>query len=93
MYERDVIDIAGRPVAALVAGLQAPRDIIMGHAGALLCPGESDAKRKAKLLQDAGAVLVYHPSQFGEIMASLLADDHMTDTPVSRKPTLAPRVG
>lgn len=55
----------------------------MGHSGALLGPGENDATRKAKLLQDAGAVLVYHPSQFGETMASLLDDDHTTNTSVS----------
>ena len=86
-------NMIGRPVAALVAGLQAPQGIIMGHAGALLGPHENDARRKAKLLQDAGAVLVYHPSQFGETMASLLGDDHTTDPPVSTKPDLGPGAG
>lgn len=56
----------------------------MGHAGALLSPGENDARRKAKLLQDAGAVLVYHPSQFGEVMAGLLKHEPKMNMPVSR---------
>ena len=65
----------------------------MGHAGALLGPGENDARRKANLLQDAGAELVYHPSLFGEVMASLLDDNGQRTMPVSRDSYLAPRAG
>lgn len=56
---------------ALIAGVQAPSDRVMGHAGALIRAGERSAKGKAKVLQDAGVVIVNHPSKFGEGMKQL----------------------
>ena len=57
---------------ALVAGVQAPPGRIMGHAGALFDAGEVDARQKADLLRDAGAVITNHPSKFGHHMIKLL---------------------
>ena len=57
---------------ALVAGVQAPLDRVMGHAGACITPLESDAKTKIQALRDAGVILTNHPAKFGETMKSLL---------------------
>ena len=57
---------------ALVGGLEAPSGRIMGHAGAWAAPGEPDAQTKYRALEQAGAVMVNHPEQFGEGMRSLL---------------------
>ena len=61
-----------KPIMALVAGEQAPRARIMGHAGAWAAPGEPDAAEKYKALESAGAVMVHHPEKFGEEMRGLL---------------------
>lgn len=57
---------------ALIAGAQAPRGRVMGHAGAILRAGESSAKVKVQKLEDAGVTIVNHPSRFGEGMKQLL---------------------
>ena len=57
---------------ALIAGVQAPVGRVMGHAGALVRPGENSAKSKIKTLEDAGVTIVNHPSKFGEGMKQLL---------------------
>ncbi|KAK7556958.1 succinyl-CoA synthetase-like protein [Phyllosticta citricarpa] len=63
-----------KPIAALVGGIRAPPGRVMGHAGAWVGPGENSAEVKYKTLQDAGAVMVDHPSQFGQMMRTLLAE-------------------
>lgn len=59
---------------ALIGGLEAPHGKIMGHAGAWAAPGEPGAQTKLKALQDAGAVIVDHPENFGEGMKTLLGN-------------------
>lgn len=61
-----------KPIAALVAGLNAPAGRIMGHAGAWAARGEHSAMEKYKILQDAGATMVDHPENFGNTMKTLL---------------------
>ncbi|KAI9804277.1 MAG: hypothetical protein M1833_007084 [Piccolia ochrophora] len=61
-----------KPIVALVAGFEAAPGRVMGHAGAFVAPGESDAVVKAKALTDAGVEVIRHPSQFGSRMKSLL---------------------
>jgi succinyl-CoA synthetase alpha subunit len=61
-----------RPIAALVAGRCAVEGEIMGHNGAWRGRGESTAEQKWRALEDAGAVMADHPSQFGSIMKRLL---------------------
>ncbi|KAJ7628263.1 succinyl-CoA ligase subunit alpha [Mycena polygramma] len=62
-----------KPITALVAGKCAKPGYVMGHAGAWAGRGENSAQQKYNILQDAGAVMVDHPSQFGELMRELLA--------------------
>lgn len=61
-----------KPVVAMVAGQTAPRGKVMGHAGAVLTPGDVTAAEKARALEDAGAVLVPHPGVMGSTMKALL---------------------
>lgn len=62
-----------KPIAALVAGMCAQPGKVMGHAGAWAAPGEGSAMSKWKSLEDAGAVMVDHPTKFGKVMKALLS--------------------
>ncbi|KAF7362779.1 Succinyl-synthetase alpha subunit [Mycena venus] len=61
-----------KPIAALVAGKLAKPGHVMGHSGAWAGRGENSAEQKYRILQDAGAVMVDHPAQFGQVMNELL---------------------
>lgn len=66
-----------KPIIAMVAGRTAPKGKVMGHAGALLMPGEKGAEAKAQALEAAGAVVVPHPGLLGSEMKRVLRDlDH-----------------
>ncbi|MCJ1357354.1 MAG: hypothetical protein MMC33_007350 [Icmadophila ericetorum] len=62
-----------KPIMAMVAGIQAPRGRVMGHAGAFIAPGEDNAQTKIKAFEEAGVTIVHHPSKFGEDMKQLLS--------------------
>ncbi|KAF5239233.1 hypothetical protein FANTH_10035 [Fusarium anthophilum] len=70
-YRRTVTN--PKPIIAMVAGKTAPEGRTMGHAGALLQPGDISADAKAKALQDSGAIVVPHPGIMGEVMSQLLS--------------------
>jgi succinyl-CoA synthetase alpha subunit len=63
-----------KPVVAMVAGRTAPKGKVMGHAGALLSPGDQGAEAKAKALSEAGARVVMHPGLIGSEMRKLLEE-------------------
>ncbi|KAL9614069.1 MAG: hypothetical protein Q9167_001423 [Letrouitia subvulpina] len=60
-----------KPIAALIAGIKAPPEYLMGHAGAY-SSSKHDALRKVNALEDAGVAVINHPSKFGETMKELL---------------------
>lgn len=62
-----------RPIAALVGGIHAAPDRIMGHAGAFTLPGDPSALAKVEALEAAGATIVNHPSRFGPVLKTLLS--------------------
>ncbi|KAK8088216.1 hypothetical protein PG997_003177 [Apiospora hydei] len=62
-----------KPIAAVVAGVNAVPGRVMGHAGAFALPGEPDASAKAKALEDAGVAVINHPSRFGPVLKTLLS--------------------
>lgn len=68
----DHTDSGGRPIMALIGGVQAAPGRIMGHAGAFVAPGEGDALSKIRALEDAGVVMTDHPAKFGDGMKKLL---------------------
>ncbi|KAK8055286.1 succinyl-CoA synthetase alpha subunit [Apiospora rasikravindrae] len=62
-----------KPIAAVIAGVNAVPGRIMGHAGAFALPGEPDASAKSKALEDAGVAVINHPSRFGPVLKTLLS--------------------
>lgn len=75
-----------KPIAALVAGTNAPTGRIMGHAGAWAARGEHSAAEKYKILQDAGATMVDHPEKFGNTMKTLLGQSGRDVSKITGKP-------
>ena len=61
-----------KPIVAMVAGRTAPAGKTMGHAGALLAPGDGSAEAKAQALAAAGAIVVAHPGLIGPKLMDLL---------------------
>jgi succinyl-CoA synthetase alpha subunit len=67
-----------KKIIAMVAGRTAPKGKVMGHAGALLSPGDGSAEAKARALERAGAVVVPHPGVIGTVMKELLSRTSIT---------------
>ncbi len=61
-----------KPIIAMVTGRTAPKGKTMGHAGALMSPGELGAEAKVEALAKAGAIVVPHPGMMGSEMRRLL---------------------
>ncbi len=62
----------GIPTVAYIAGISAPKEKRMGHAGAIVEGGESDAASKIERLQELGISVATRPSQIPELVRELL---------------------
>ncbi|KAI2622943.1 succinyl-CoA ligase alpha-chain [Hypomontagnella submonticulosa] len=68
-----------KPIAALVAGRCAIREVTMGHAGAVKLLGEPSVLTKIAALEVAGVTVVNHPSRFGSALKSMLTGSTPTE--------------
>lgn len=60
-----------KPVAAFIAGGNAPVGKRMGHAGAIIAGGTGKAEHKIKHLRNAGVEIALSPALIGETMAKV----------------------
>lgn len=63
-----------KPVFAYVAGVSAPAETRMGHAGAFISSGRGDAKSKIQALREAGAVIIDSPAEIGFTVAQKIKE-------------------
>lgn len=62
-----------KPVIALIAGTNAPKDVSMGHAGAIVSPdGEGSAEKKMEELLAAGAHIAESTEDIARILKTLV---------------------
>jgi succinyl-CoA synthetase alpha subunit len=62
-----------KPVVAYIAGEYAPRDQMLGHAGAIVTADEGDAQSKQQALQEAGALIAHTPDEIAPLLQQLSA--------------------
>jgi succinyl-CoA synthetase alpha subunit len=65
-----------KPVVAFVAGVTAPADKRMGHAGAIISGSSTRAQDKIAALADAGAIIATSPAEIGLTMNKVLENNH-----------------
>ncbi len=62
-----------KPVIALIAGKNAPKDTSMGHAGAIVSPdGTGSAENKEKMMREAGALIAESTAHIVELLEEIV---------------------
>jgi len=69
---RFIRDHMSKPVVAFVAGVTAPKDTRMGHAGAIVSGESETAESKMAVLKEAGAHVAESPALIGRTVANLI---------------------
>jgi len=70
--EEEGVKFTDMPVAAYIAGISAPPEKRMGHAGAIIEGGEGDARSKIKRLKELGVPVASRPSEIPRLVKELL---------------------
>ena len=68
----------GKPILAFVAGLTAPPDKRMGHAGAIIAGGKGRAEDKIRAMDAAGVIVVRNIAELGETAKKVIGEFRST---------------
>ncbi len=68
----DYIKTMSKPVFAYIAGISAPPEKRMGHAGAIISAGHGTAMGKIESLKKAGVTVIMNPARIGKTIAVAL---------------------
>ncbi|HOB17083.1 MAG TPA: succinate--CoA ligase subunit alpha [Candidatus Methanoculleus thermohydrogenotrophicum] len=70
--EEEGIRSTDLPVVAYIAGVSAPPEKRMGHAGAIIAGGEGDARSKVRRISALGVPVASRPSEIPELIGEML---------------------
>ena len=70
----DFIKAMSKPVFAYIAGMSAPQERRMGHAGAIISSGHGTALEKIENLKDAGVIIIMDPASIGRTVSGLMPE-------------------
>ena len=69
---RWVKDHMQKPVVGFIAGVTAPPDKRMGHAGAIISGGKGTAQEKLAVMESCGIKVTRNPAEMGKLLQSVL---------------------